>query len=69
MMEPVSAGQTTMNSTVGGNAYANGFPNATILRVTTADATLGASQYQLIYHPIEGSSLQGIKKELRTPNQ
>lgn len=58
----VSAGQTTMNSTVGGNAYANGFSNATILRVTTADATLGSSQYQLIYQPIEGSSLQGIKK-------
>jgi len=58
----VSAGQTSMNSTVGGNAYADGFQNALILRVTTADATLGAGQFQIISQYIEGYNVQGIKK-------
>jgi len=58
----VSAGQTTMNSTVGGSAYADGFQNALILRVTTADASLAAGQYQRIQQPIEGYNVQGIKK-------
>jgi len=58
----VSAGQTTMNSTVGGNAYADGFNNALHYRVTTADASLAAGQYAVIYQPIEGFNLQGFKK-------
>jgi hypothetical protein len=58
----VSAGQTSMNSTVGGNAYADGFQNAHILRVTTADASLAAGQYQNISQKIEGYNVQGIKK-------
>ena len=58
----VSVGQTTMNSTVGGNAYADGFQSALILRVTTADSSLGAAQVQVINQKIEGYNLQGIKK-------
>jgi len=58
----VSAGQTTMNSTVGGNAYADGFNSALHFRVTTADASLAASQYQVIRQRIEGYNVQGIKK-------
>ena len=58
----VSSGQTTMNSTVGGNAYADGFQNALILRVTTADSSLSAGQYQVIQQKVEGYNLQGIKK-------
>jgi len=58
----VSAGQTTMNSTVGGNAYADGFNNALHYRVTTADASLAAGQYALIRQKIEGFNLQGFKK-------
>ena len=58
----VSAGQTTMNSTVGGNAYADGFNSALHYRVTTADASLSANQYALIIQPIEGFNLQGFKK-------
>jgi len=58
----VSAGQTTMNSTVGGNAYADGFNSALHYRVTTADASLAASQYAVITQPIEGFNLQGFKK-------
>jgi len=58
----VSAGQTTMNSTVGGNAYADGFNSALHYRVTTADASLAAGQYALIRQPIEGFNLQGFKK-------
>jgi len=58
----VSAGQTTMNSTVGGNAYADGFNSALHYRVTTADASLSASQYAVITQPIEGFNLQGFKK-------
>ena len=55
----VSAGQTTLTS---GNAYADGFRNASILRVTTADSSLSANQYQLIEQRIEGYNVQGIKK-------
>jgi len=58
----VSAGQTTMNSTVGGNAYADGFNSALHYRVTTADASLSANQYALIAQPIEGFNVQGFKK-------
>jgi len=58
----VSAGQTTMNSTVGGNAYADGFNSALHYRVTTADASLAAGQYALIRQPIEGFNVQGFKK-------
>jgi len=58
----VSAGQTTMNSTVGGNAYADGFQSALHYRVTTADASLSSSQYALIAQPIEGFNVQGFKK-------
>jgi len=58
----VSAGQTTMNSTVGGNAYADGFNSALHFRVTTADASLAAGQYTLLEHRIEGFNLQGFKK-------
>jgi len=58
----VSAGQTSMNSTVGGNAYADGFRNALIFRVTTADSSLAAGQYQYITQTIEGYNVQGIKK-------
>jgi len=58
----VSAGQTTMNSTVGGNAYADGFNSALHYRVTTADASLAAGQYALITQPIEGFNVQGFKK-------
>jgi len=58
----VSAGQTTMNSTVGGNAYADGFNSALHYRVTTTDASLAAGQYALIAQPIEGFNLQGFKK-------
>jgi len=58
----VSAGQTTMNSTVGGNAYADGFNSALHYRVTTADASIAAGQYVLIRQYIEGFNLQGFKK-------
>ena len=58
----VSAGQTSMNSTTGGNAYADGFQNALFFNVTTADTSLAAGQYQLIQHRIEGYNVQGIKK-------
>ena len=58
----VSAGQTSMNSTVGGSAYADGFQNALFFKVTTADASLSASQYQLMQQRIEGYNVQGIKK-------
>jgi len=58
----VSAGQTTMNSTVGGNAYADGFNSALHYRVTTADASLAAGQYAIIQQLIEGFNLQGFKK-------
>jgi len=58
----VSAGQTTMNSTVGGNAYADGFNSALHYRVTTADASLSASQFAVIAQPIEGFNVQGFKK-------
>jgi len=58
----VSAGQTTMNSTVGGNAYADGFNSALHYRVTTADASLAAGQYASIYQGIEGFNVQGFKK-------
>ena len=58
----VSAGQTTLTSTTGGDAYADGFQNAHILRVTTADASLGAAQYLTIAQTIEGYNAQGIKK-------
>jgi len=58
----VSAGQTTMNSTVGGNAYADGFNSALHYRVTTADASLSANQYALLSQPIEGFNVQGFKK-------
>jgi len=58
----VSAGQTTMNSTVGGNAYADGFSSALHYRVTTADASLAAGQYALITQLIEGFNVQGFKK-------
>jgi len=58
----VSAGQTTMNSTVGGNAYADGFNSALHYRVTTADASLAAGQYAVISQLIEGFNLQGFKK-------
>jgi len=58
----VSAGQTTMNSTVGGNAYADGFNSALHYRVTTADASLAAGQYAIIYQGIEGFNVQGFKK-------
>jgi len=58
----VSAGQTTMNSTFGGNAYADGFQSALHYRVTTADASLAAGQYALIRQFIEGFNLQGFKK-------
>jgi len=58
----VSAGQTTMNSTVGGNAYADGFNSALHYRVTTADASLAAGQYAVIAQAIEGFNLQGFKK-------
>jgi len=58
----VSAGQTTMNSTVGGNAYADGFNSALHYRVTTADASLAAGQFALIGQIIEGFNLQGFKK-------
>jgi len=58
----VSAGQTTMNSTVGGNAYADGFQSALHYRVTTADASLAAGQYALIRQKIEGFNVQGFKK-------
>jgi len=58
----VSAGQTTMNSTVGGNAYADGFNSALHYRVTTADASLSSSQYALISQSIEGFNVQGFKK-------
>jgi len=58
----VSAGQTTMNSTFGGNAYADGFQSALHYRVTTADASLAAGQYALIRQFIEGFNVQGFKK-------
>jgi len=58
----VSAGQTTMNSTVGGNAYADGFNSALHYRVTTADASLSSSQYASIVQGIEGFNVQGFKK-------
>jgi len=58
----VSAGQTTMNSTVGGNAYADGFNSALHYRVTTADALLSSSQYASINQGIEGFNVQGFKK-------
>ena len=58
----VSAGQTTMNSTFGGNAYADGFQSALHYRVTTADASLAAGQYVLIRQFIEGFNVQGFKK-------
>jgi len=58
----VSAGQTTMNSTVGGNAYADGFNSALHYKVTTADASLAAGQIALIIQPIEGFNVQGFKK-------
>jgi hypothetical protein len=58
----VSAGQTTLTSTTGGSAYADGFQNALILRVATADSSLAAAQYQLIQQYVEGYNLQGIKK-------
>jgi len=58
----VSVGQTSINSTTGGNAYADGFQNALFFNVTTADTSLGESQYQLIRQPIEGYNVQGIKK-------
>jgi len=58
----VSAGQTTMNSTVGGNAYADGFNSALHYRVTTADASLSSSQYAFLSQAIEGFNVQGFKK-------
>ena len=58
----VSAGQTSMNSTVGGNAFADGFRNALYFTVTTADTSIAASQYQNIIQKIEGFNVQGIKK-------
>lgn len=58
----VSAGQTSMNSTVGGDAFADGFRNALYFTVATADASLAASQNQTIQQRIEGQNLQAIKK-------
>lgn len=58
----VSAGQTSMNSTVGGAAYADGFQNALYFNVTTADASLSVNQFQQISQRIEGYNVQGIKK-------
>ena len=58
----ISVGQTTMNSTTGGNAYADGFQNATYLEVTTADTSLSANQFISLNQTVEGYNLQGIKK-------
>lgn len=58
----ISVGQTVMNSTVGGDAYADGFQEAFILRMTTGDGTMAAAQYQIVQQYIEGYNLQGIKK-------
>ena len=58
----VSAGQTTLTSTTGGNAYVDGFQSALFFNVTTADTSLAAGQYQQIRQAIEGYNLQGIKK-------
>ena len=58
----VSVGQTTLTSTTGGNAYADGFQSALFFNVTTADASLSASQFQQINQFIEGYNVQGIKK-------
>jgi hypothetical protein len=58
----ISVGQTTLTSTTGGNAYADGFQSALFFNVTTADASLSASQFQQINQFIEGYNVQGIKK-------
>jgi len=58
----VSVGQTTLTSTTGGNAYTDGFQSALFFNVTTADASLSASQFQQINQFIEGYNVQGIKK-------
>jgi len=58
----ISVGQTSMNSTTGGDAYADGFKNALYLEVTTADASLTGSQWHYITHTLEGHNVQSIKK-------